>query len=217
MPSPIPLRFTSDEAEQAADEWKFNCGPGALCAVLGMKPSELRPRLIDFERKGYTNPSLMCAVLRGLRVPFYKRPDLLWPDFGLVRVQWEGPWSKPGVPPAAAYRHTHWVASCVRFGGRPDGVWDVNVGHWCSFSDWARVVVPWLLERCEPKATGNWWVTHSFEIEARRCIDCHHYTPRDSISGMCEVRHRWFVPDARCGLWTSSHEGVSDETDILGH
>jgi hypothetical protein len=24
--------------------------------------------------------------------------------------------------------------------------------------------VPWLLERCEPKASGKWFLTHSVEI-----------------------------------------------------
>lgn len=53
---PPPLRFGVDEAQAASDEWGFNCGPAALCAVLGLTPAELRPHLGDFERKRYTKP-----------------------------------------------------------------------------------------------------------------------------------------------------------------
>lgn len=35
--------FAIEEARSAGDTWKFNCGPGALCAVTGMKPGEIRP------------------------------------------------------------------------------------------------------------------------------------------------------------------------------
>ena len=165
MTAPPPIRFSAEEAY--ATDWRFNCGPGALCAVLGMTPAEIRPHMLDFERKGYTNPTLMLDVLRGLGVAFRHRPDRLWPEFGLVRVQWSGPWTAPGVPPRVAYRHTHWVASC---GTRlPDSmrVFDVNaicVGGWLSFIEWAQALVPWLLRICEPKADGRWWVTHALEL-----------------------------------------------------
>lgn len=164
------LRFTEADADAAADEWRFNCGPASLCAVLGMTPAEVRGHLLDFERKGYTNPTLLFDVLRGLGVRHSRRMDLTWPDFGLVRVQWHGPWMAPNVPMAARYRHTHWVASCIRGDTRPDGVFDVNcIGNgsgWVSFEDWSTILVPELLRLCEPKADGEWSVTHSIEVQA---------------------------------------------------
>jgi hypothetical protein len=103
------VRFDIDDAQAAVDEWGFNCGPGALCAVLNKTPSELRPHLGDFEQKGYTNPSLMASILRNLNVRFTRHfecrddasPDNakdfdFYPRFGLIRIQWAGPWTKGG-------------------------------------------------------------------------------------------------------------------------
>src|SRR3546814_4460187 len=82
----------------------------------------------------------------------------LWPEFGLVRVQWEGPWTAPGVPMAARYRQTHWIGTMLR-ADRQRGIWDVNClangGGWVSLSDWESVLVPWLLQECHPKANGG--------------------------------------------------------------
>ena len=38
MPGLHVMRFGLEEAQAASDEWGFNCGPGALCAVLGKTP-----------------------------------------------------------------------------------------------------------------------------------------------------------------------------------
>lgn len=183
----LPLPFTADEAQKAWDEWTFNCGPGALCAVLGKTPEEIRPHLCEFERKRYTNPSLMASILKGLGVEFErvyqclgarKAVDPVYPDFGLVRVQWGGPWTKEGVPVRVRYRHTHWIAiSKVEEpeGGAPDGlalpwseVFDVNAvgfGGWLPAYEWEKLLVPWLLKEVEPKASGEWWPTHCWGLE----------------------------------------------------
>jgi len=172
-----PLRYTIDEAQAAADDWGFNCGPGALTAVLGMTPDELRPHLGDFEQRGYTNPSLMAAILRRLNVPFQRvfesavdpgaRP-VVWPRFGLVRIQWSGPWTKPGVPMAARYRHTHWIG--VDDSGPVRMIFDVNAicdGGWLTWREWECQLVPWLLRECCPKADGRWWPTHCWPLEIK--------------------------------------------------
>jgi hypothetical protein len=134
-----------------------------------MTPDEIRPHLLEFETKRYTNPRLMFAILRGLGVQWRAHKDPLWPEFGLVRVQWAGPWTRLGVPIRARYRHTHWIASCIRHGrAGSHGVFDVNCvnsGGWVHFADWAVVVVPHLLKCCEPRASGHWWLTHCLEID----------------------------------------------------
>lgn len=180
MKMPVP-RFTLDEAQRAGDEWGFNCGPAAIAAIANLTLEELRPRLCGFEAKGYTNPTLMWQILEGLGIRFRSRgiadnvPVLAWPRFGLARVQWEGPWTAPGVPMRVRYRHTHWVAAVsdprdwTTPGWEEPRIFDVNcmcVGGWIPLSEWAGSLVPWLLKQCEPKASGLWHLTHSVEIEA---------------------------------------------------
>lgn len=169
--------FTLAQAEVAAATWGFNCGPGALCAILGMTPDELRPHLGDFEKKRYTNPTLMASILRGLGVRFRRRFEaagrpcmgsVQWPEFGLVRIQWGGPWTLPGVPMRARYRHTHWIGYKSGPGVNHDLVFELNaicVGGWIPFSEWSNELVPWLLKAAVPRANGEWWPTHCWEIE----------------------------------------------------
>ena len=178
MSAPPVIRFTEAEAHAAHDAWGFNCGPAALCGVLGLRPEQVRPHLLGFEERGYTNPTLMYDALRSLGVTFTKRvtpadsKTNVFPRLGLVRVQWAGPWTQPGVPMRARYRKTHWVGT---FWSSPppdapseEFVFDINaagVGGWIRFDEWSLKLVPWLLKQCEPKADGEWWITHSLEVE----------------------------------------------------
>lgn len=174
----MQLRFTEADANRASDEWGANCGPGAIAAVCGLSLDELRPHLGEFEAKGYTNPTLMWQVLGNLGVDFKVRThqhnpfarEIDWPAFGLARVQWCGPWTGPKVPARVAYRHTHWVAA-LRIEGEPEpAVFDINAMRadgWIRLSMWRDTLVPWLLEQCEPKASGEWFLTHSVEIRRK--------------------------------------------------
>lgn len=162
-----PARFTLEDANRAHDEWGANCGPGAIAAVVGMTLDELRPHLGDFEIKGYTNPLMMWEILKRLHVRYSIRhkPDY-WPTYGLARVQWEGPWTKPGVPARAAYRHTHWVGAWHN-PAKGFGIFDINAmasGGWISEADWKSSLVPWLLNECVPRADGRWHLTHAVEV-----------------------------------------------------
>ncbi len=165
-----PAPFTRDEAQRAADEWGMNCGPGAIAAVLGLTLDEVRPHMQDFERKHYSNPKLVFAALRSLGVKWWYT-DMVWPELGLVRIQWEGPWTMPAVPRRARYRHTHWIGA-RRVG---EHVWNteifdincISAGGWVSLREWTEQVVPWLLRQCEPKAFGGWHQTHVLEIKAK--------------------------------------------------
>lgn len=155
--------FTADDADRAHIEWGANCGPGALAAVMGVTLDQVRPHLADFDRKHYTNPLMMYAALKSLRAQWSKSKS--WPRRGLVRVQWEGPWTAPGVPMRARYRHTHWIGS-----RRHDGqqwIFDINcmqVGGWVVLQEWHGQVVPWLLSRIESKADGTYHTTHHIEV-----------------------------------------------------
>lgn len=169
----IPLRFTEADVDQAHAAWGCNCGPAAAAAVLGMTLDEIRPHLGDFEAKRYTNPTLMLGILKRLRPGRFEwkslrrdADDLVWPRWGLARIQWDGPWCEPGVPAHVAYRHTHWVGVAQR-GPDDVGIFDVNAmnsGGWISARDWIDTLVPWLLKECVPRAGGDWWKTHVVEV-----------------------------------------------------
>jgi len=174
---PLPLRFTEADSERAHAEWGANCGPHAIAVVCGLTLDELRPHMGDFEAKHYTNPSLLWAVLkrlgarhRALPLTWPNTGTPRWPEWGLARIQWEGPWTEPGVPVAAAYRHTHWVAVAIRDGNV--GINDVNCMNngtgWVAVADWVQTVVPHLTETI-PRATGGWHPTHLLEV--RRAND----------------------------------------------
>lgn len=171
-------RFSCDDAIAASKEWGFNCGPAALAVVANMTPAELRLHMGDFERKGHTNPSLMFECLNRLKLEWRAQKVLgptgwhsdgldLWPNFGLVRVQWEGPWTALGVPIRVRYRHTHWIVA-ARLPCEEPSIFDINclsVGGWVPLSEWRDLVVPWILRECEPKANGGWHLTHILEVQ----------------------------------------------------
>jgi hypothetical protein len=171
----MKTKFTLVDAERASGEWGANCGPGALAAVLGITLDEVRPHMGDFERKHYTNPTLMFDALRSLGVTYKSRKGPNpgagcwdWPIFGLCRIQWEGPWTKPGVPIRARYRHTHWIGVSHPLHSTSTGIFDINCinngSGWVSLGEWRNLVVPWLLKECVPRADGKWHVTHSIDI-----------------------------------------------------
>lgn len=180
-----PLRFDWNQSQLAHDAWRFNCGPGALCAVLGMTPDEIRPHLLDFERKGYTNPTLMATILKALGIRYrslyqshhapVQQQAVRWPSFGLVRIQWGGRWTRPGVPMAARYRHTHWIAVRPSEHTRgPRDVFDINaigVGGWLPWWEWHNELAPWLIKEAAPGNDGTFWPTHCWEIEGKESTD----------------------------------------------
>lgn len=164
------LPFSRSDAIRASDEWGANCGPAALAAVMGMTLEQVRPHMGDFESKQYTNPTLMFAALASIGRPWRKiGPEL--PSYGLARIQWEGPWTEPGVPMRVRYRHTHWVGWCRKSRFGDEAAFDVNAlggrewDGWVNYAAWANTVVPWILRACEPKANGRWHVTHGIEVD----------------------------------------------------
>jgi hypothetical protein len=160
--------FTKEDAERAFDEWGANCGPGAVAAIMGMSLDDVHPIMVaeGFEAKHYTSPSMMNAVLRRIGRP-WRKVGAVWPSYGLVRVQWEGPWTDPGVPVWARYRYTHWIGVARRDGG-DTGIFDINCMNngtgWCALADWQSVVVPYILRQYS-RASGKWHLTHVIEVE----------------------------------------------------
>ena len=187
----IDYPFTMEEAKAAWEEWSFNCGPAALAFALKLKPNAVRGYIPGFESKRYTSPTMMQLALSGLGqfvervyrgdVPRTREIDALMfgPRVALTRVQWDGSWCKPGVPMAARYRHTHWIATwqallasasdmsaaALDSGAAQEEVslvFDVNGGV-RSFADWQAEIVPAILAEV-PRSTGVWWPTHIWRL-----------------------------------------------------
>lgn len=162
----LATRFTDISAERAHDEWGCNCGPGAIAAIMGMTLDQVRPFVEDagFHSKHYTNPTMMYDVLNAIGRP-WRKIGLQWPQYGLVRIQWEGPWTEDGVPMRARYRHTHWIG--FETGKASYGVFDINCinngSGWVSLDDWNAIVVPWLTGKIK-RAYGTWHKTHCIEV-----------------------------------------------------
>lgn len=162
-------RFNLADADHAYETWGANCGPGALAAIMGLTLDEVRPHMGDFESKRYTNPTMMFAALKSVGADWRRidqdHPPGYWPRYGLARIQWEGPWTKPGVPMRVRYGYTHWVGS-VTVNGHA-GVFDINClnngSGWVSSSEWRDTVVPAIVAQY-PRADGRWHVTHSIEV-----------------------------------------------------
>ncbi|WP_316184690.1 hypothetical protein [Bradyrhizobium sp. SZCCHNRI1003] len=163
-------KFSQADGERASDEWGCNCGPGAIAAIMLLTLDEVRPHMGDFERKRYTNPTLMFETLDRLRAAGVCRSwrvgPKLWPAYGLVRIQWEGPWMEPGVPMRARYRHTHWVGAATV--NDRIGVFDINAlnngSGWSRVEDWSTILVPWLIKECVPRGNGKWQITHAIDV-----------------------------------------------------
>lgn len=171
-------RFTEEDSNRAYDEWGCNCGPTAFAAILGLTLDEVRPIFgaAGFVEKRYTNPTMMLDVLRASGREWKSNPCIdsfdPWPTWGLVRIQWEGPWTQPGVPIRARYRHTHWVGAARRSVDESMnsdvGVYDCNAmangTGWVSLADWSRIVAPFITESIK-RANGKWHVTHAIEVK----------------------------------------------------
>jgi hypothetical protein len=174
-------RFTLADLEAANAAWFCNCGPSALAAIMGLTLDEVRVHMPTFEDKGYTNPTMMFDALRSIGVRWSwtsvnvaEQPPT-WPRYGIVRIQWEGPWTGPGVPIAARCRFTHWVGACrgqpLCATARSDhdvGIWDVNAlakgTGWATLPNWRSVLVPHLTADIK-LASGGWHITHAIEVE----------------------------------------------------
>lgn len=165
------LRFTLCDLECASVAWGCNCGPAALAAIVGLTLDEVRPHLIGFDTKRYTNPKMMFAALNSIGRPWQRiRTPAHMPTWGLCRIQWQGPWTHSDANPRWAYRQTHWIGAAKRKADDSIGVFDVNCVNetpgagWVSLQDWSSVVVPSLTSEI-PRATGGWHITHALEVE----------------------------------------------------
>lgn len=171
-------RALAPETEQASKEWGLNCGPGALCAVSGLSPDEIRPYSGEFEKLRYTPLSLMLTIARDIglhcttiaqALPACPRLSFQLPmteeGLYLVRVQWGGPWIDE--EPHKRLRHSHWIAAHLEkeVGAGGLKLWDVNApDQWYSPEIWRTRIATWLLRECEPQNDGTFWPSHVVRV-----------------------------------------------------
>lgn len=158
---PPPPHFGLPEQQDAWERYGANCGPGAIAAMTGHAPGPvaalLGPR---FTRIGGTTEFMLEGALTALGLPWRAAPGR-FPDYGLVRVLWDGPWR--GFIPRR--QHSHWIGSARA--GANHLIFDINaisLGGWISFIEWESYLRPWLLDLCEPEATGGWEIAEAYEI-----------------------------------------------------
>ena len=163
------INFGRDDARAASDEWGCNCGPSALAAILGKRPDDVREACesVGFADKRYMSPTMMrrAISLAGGKL-HWERPvrrdsgQLMFPEIGLARIQFTGPWTAEGANPKWAYRQTHWVASWRH--SHACEIFDINGGV-RDYVDWVCDILPLITESIK-RADGGWYVTHSWEI-----------------------------------------------------
>lgn len=153
--------YEPDDIDKAHAEWKCNCGPAALAAILRIPATAVRPLFPLFPGKPWCNPTHMLTALGLTRMTWEKNTVGRWPEYGLCFLQIEGPWENPGVPVGVAYRHTHWIGTAVLPSCRM--VYDVNGGQWTPLT-WWEVNVMSLILQSNPKATG-WRVRTAIEVK----------------------------------------------------
>lgn len=159
--------YVPTDLDAAYEAWGCNCGPAALAALLGVECEAVRALFPGFEKRRYVNPTHMLQAL--LQLPGRadgtinsRNPQR--PEFGLLFVQWGGPWLKPGVPIGAAYRHTHWIAV------DGEAVFDVNADTWVSRQDWEDPqsgVAAWIMSHV-PRCDGTWSVRTAISVSRSR-------------------------------------------------
>lgn len=161
--------YTPPDRDEAWETWKCSCGPGALAALLSRKCEEVRDLFPGYERRGYANPTHLREALDLAGVKHHGIGAKL-PTRGLAFLQIEGPWTRPGVPVGAAYRHTHWVAVAAVECARPVWIYDVNAedlvdgpcGGWLPFEGWEQCVMPHIVTHY--KGATGWRVRLGIEV-----------------------------------------------------
>lgn len=179
-----PGLYCPPDVETSYRQFGTSCGHAAIAALMGCKVADIA----RVQPKPYTSPSAAEEALRALgaapvkHIPRETGRATRWPSRGLVIVQKTGPWTRPEVPIAAAYRHLHCIAT-VRITGLGTWVYDHNVepsdlaaanlgvlgeeyGGWLLQEMWQRLVMEPLV--AETKRATGWYPRVSFEVPERR-------------------------------------------------
>ena len=156
-PAARPLLYTEADSSRAHKEWKATCGPHSIAAACSVTLDAVRDAMAraGVNYRGWMSPTQVINTLHALGVfPQIQSKLKTW-DLcnGINRVQWEGKWLNPGVPPRVAYFHTHLVA---HFDG-----WVL-----CTCCETAKWIPEWEWRHfhlnCEPRSPFH--ITHHWTL-----------------------------------------------------
>ncbi|NTX08916.1 hypothetical protein [Myxococcus sp. CA040A] len=161
--TPCAELFTPPDLLEANEDWKANCGPSALAAVLGVPLRQVRAAFPSFPAKPWTTPTSMAASFAAQGVRHRVQQGMPPGDVhGVAFVQLRGTWDS--APERAQCRHTHWVG--IRRTGGALAVYDCNAGAaggWLPADAWKAQVLAGLLAR-HGGASGKWAVRVVLEV-----------------------------------------------------
>lgn len=152
QPVPEIQRYQPPDVDYAIEKLDAACGHCALAAVLGIPVADAVRHL---GKPGWLNIPMMQ---RGIEKAGYgwtrhnkcstpKDPTGREEARGVVMIQFGGPWTAPGKPPALAARYRHWVAWDRGL------IWDVNTEVWEVEQAWVAHVIESFKEEI-PGMTG---------------------------------------------------------------
>lgn len=156
------LPYTDEQSQKAYDDWQATCGHHSIAAASQRPLEDVRKAIPNY--RGWMSPMQILKTLFHLKQGFHYRKDLHTQDIPdspnpqILRLQFEGSWLNPGVPAAAAYHHTHYIAVLGNEVMDPmiDSSVLIDKSAWLETQD-IRVT------QSKPKATG-WHFTHAWEI-----------------------------------------------------
>lgn len=157
--------YRPTDVQAANDSYGASCGHAALAALLGREVCDLwLSESAIFNGKSYVSAPMMEAALRDVRPGAWNPVARDFPVRGLVLIQFEGSWLRPGVPFGAALARTHWVAveSAPVGGDAVQFVYDINQDGWMPRKNWQEQTFPKLLE-LHKRCTG-WHVRCGYEV-----------------------------------------------------
>jgi hypothetical protein len=149
--------YIPPDVDEAYDTWSASCGQAALAAVLRCPAHGVRAYFPGHAERGYTTPTHMGKALDLAQQHWAQIRELSQLCYGLAFVQFTGKWTQPGVPVAAAYRHTHWIGCALMDDGFKI-VYDVNWPQgWVAQVWWEKHTLP-LLTAEHKGADGGYYI-----------------------------------------------------------
>lgn len=133
--------FSPTDMQEANMTCGAMCGHGALAAALGIP---VMAAMSHFTKPKWVNVPMMKAAIHNAGYRWERIPKPSQGMTAVILIQFLGPWTNPGVPPAAACKYRHWVATRGGF------IWDANFQEWQYEGGWKRRFV----EIYPPRATG---------------------------------------------------------------